>query len=88
MTIKRGSKVVWHRPAFDKTVEKRKYGRVVRDDQGEAMTHLIHHPKQDIDAQCFGVINRRYDGGYVLIMRHGKGKMMEVPLDQVEEVEE
>ncbi|CAJ1226624.1 hypothetical protein [Lactiplantibacillus xiangfangensis] len=70
--IKRGSKVVWKRPAFD----------TVSDDD-----KTIHHPAHKFEGQCFGILKRR-DGEFALIMRHGKSKMAEVPLDQLEETNE
>ncbi|BDZ31245.1 hypothetical protein [Lactiplantibacillus brownii] len=67
--IKRGSKVIWHRPSFDKANSN---GKKVR------------HSAETIEGHCFGVVKRR-DGDFGLLMRHGKSKMIEVSLDQLED---
>ncbi|WP_338230808.1 hypothetical protein [Lactiplantibacillus paraxiangfangensis] len=69
--IKRGSKVVWNRPAFDKI-----------GDGGKK----VHRNAETIQGRCFGVLKRR-DGEFGLLMRHGKSKMIDVPLDQLEEAD-
>jgi len=67
--IKRGSKVVWNRPAYN-----------VRDNND----NKVRQPAKKFKGRCFGVL-KRHDGETALLMRHVKSKMIEVPLNQLEE---
>lgn len=86
--IKRGSKVVWHRPAYDEMVEKTKYGRPVVGDNGKPIMENKHTPAKDYDCRCFGVLDRNGSSRSALVMKSKQRKMIEVPFDQLEETNE
>lgn len=85
--IKRGSNVIYHRPAFDKLIEDKKHGMIQRDDQGNVKMKFKHHTAKDYEAHCFSVFTRPKLGKATALIRYGgKQKLVEVPLDQLEEV--
>lgn len=82
--IKRGSNVIYHRPAFDKLIEDKKYGMIQYDDQGNVKVKVKHHIARDYEAHCFGVLARPACKTTALIRYDGKQKLIEVPLNQLE----
>lgn len=80
MTIKRGSKVIWHRPAFETY-------KLKKNSFGKTKKLITMHAAKDFNAKCFGVISRKGIGQVVLLMVDGKRQMCEKTLSQIEEVD-
>lgn len=85
--IKRCSNVIYHRPAFNTFVDDKKHGMIQYDDQGNVKVKVKYHAAKDYVAHCFGVLTRPACKTTALIRYGGKLKLVEVPLDQLEEVE-